>query len=130
MDEKFFTTDQVAKILQVHPFTILKYIRNGKLKGIKLGRVYRVKESDINEFIEQQSTQPKKKQESKKKTQSQKSEQPRKEKVQKDENGSKEEDKTFDLDITEKTKTPEPPETPKSQKKVTGEHEPDHYYII
>lgn len=56
MDEKFFTTEQVANILQVHPFTILKFIKQGKLKGIKLGRVYRIKESDINGFIEERMT--------------------------------------------------------------------------
>lgn len=58
LDEKFYTTDQVANILQVHPFTILKFIKAGKLKGIKLGRVYRIKESDVQEFIEDRMTQP------------------------------------------------------------------------
>lgn len=64
MIEKFFTTEQVANILQVHPFTILKFIRAGKLQGIKLGRVYRIKESDVQEFLESRMTQgssPKKK---------------------------------------------------------------------
>jgi len=56
MQEKFFTTEQVANILQVHPFTILKFIKQGKLKGIKLGRVYRIKESDINRFLEERMT--------------------------------------------------------------------------
>jgi excisionase family DNA binding protein len=60
MDEKFFTTEQVAGILQVHPFTILKYIKQGKLNGVKLGRVYRIKESDINIFIDDRTTKPKK----------------------------------------------------------------------
>jgi len=64
MDEKFFTTEQVANILQVHPFTILKFIKQGKLKGIKLGRVYRIKESDIQHFIEERMTQTKEKKES------------------------------------------------------------------
>lgn len=59
MDEKFFTTEQVAAILQVHPFTILKYIKQGKLNGVKLGRVYRVKESDIKTFIDDRTTKPK-----------------------------------------------------------------------
>lgn len=61
MDEKFYTTEQVANILQVHPFTILKFIKQGKLKGLKLGRVYRIKESDVNQFIEERMTQPSKK---------------------------------------------------------------------
>ncbi len=60
MEEKFFTTEQVANILQLHPFTILKFIREGKLKGLKLGRVYRIKESDVNQFIEDRMTQPSK----------------------------------------------------------------------
>ena len=54
--EKYFTTEQVANILQVHPFTILKFIKSGKLKGIKLGRVYRIKESDVQEFLEERMT--------------------------------------------------------------------------
>jgi excisionase family DNA binding protein len=61
IEEKIFTTEQVANILQVHPFTILKFIREGKLKGIKLGRVYRIKESDIRKFLEERMTNPKKK---------------------------------------------------------------------
>ncbi len=58
MEEKILTTEQVASILQVHPFTILKFIKEGKLKGIKLGRVYRIKESDVREFIEERTTKP------------------------------------------------------------------------
>ena len=57
MIEKFFTTEQVANILQVHPFTILKFIKAGKLKGIKLGRVYRIMETDVKNFLENSSTQ-------------------------------------------------------------------------
>ena len=65
--EKFFTTEQVANILQVHPFTILKFIKSGKLKGIKLGRVYRIKESDVQEFLEERMTGTKKKEKKEKK---------------------------------------------------------------
>lgn len=56
MIEKFFTTEQVANLLQVHPFTILKFIKQGKLKGVKLGRVYRIKESDVVNFLEERMT--------------------------------------------------------------------------
>ena len=56
MIEKFLTTEQVANILQVHPFTILKFHKEGKLKGVKLGRVYRIKESDVREFLEERMT--------------------------------------------------------------------------
>lgn len=66
IEEKFFTTEQVANILQVHPFTILKFIREGKLKGIKLGRVYRIQESDIKDFLEERMTKSKTKEKPKK----------------------------------------------------------------
>lgn len=56
MIEKFLTTEQVANILQVHPFTILKFLKAGKLRGVKLGRVYRIKESDVHAFLESRMT--------------------------------------------------------------------------
>ena len=53
MADKLLTSEQVAQILQVHPFTVLKYIKAGKLKGIKLGRVWRIRESDMERFLEE-----------------------------------------------------------------------------
>lgn len=53
MAEKLLTSEQVSQILQVHPFTVLKYIKEGKLKGIKLGRVWRIRESDVEKFLEE-----------------------------------------------------------------------------
>ncbi|MBN1258141.1 helix-turn-helix domain-containing protein [Candidatus Peregrinibacteria bacterium] len=52
MVENIYTTEQVAKILQIHPLTVLKYIKQGKLKGIKLGRVYRILESALQAFLD------------------------------------------------------------------------------
>jgi len=56
VDEKIYTTEQVAKILQIHPLTVLNYIKHGKLKGVKLGRVYRIRETALQKFLEQEST--------------------------------------------------------------------------
>lgn len=53
MDE-ILTAEQVANILQVHPFTVLKFIKQGKLKASKLGRVYRIRRSDVDEFLDNQ----------------------------------------------------------------------------
>lgn len=52
MLDKYLTTEQVANILQVHPFTILKYIKSGKIKSVKIGRLYRINETDIKDFLE------------------------------------------------------------------------------
>ena len=58
MDEKVYTPKQVAEILQVHPYTILKWIRAGKLKAIKVGRVYRIQSSDLAQFLTGSATAP------------------------------------------------------------------------
>ena len=49
--EQYLTSEQVAKILQVHPFTVLKYLKSGQIKGVKIGRVYRIRESDVEKFL-------------------------------------------------------------------------------
>jgi len=53
--QEIYTSDQVAKILQIHPQTVLKFIRDGKLKASKVGRGYRVKAQAIEEFLEETS---------------------------------------------------------------------------
>jgi excisionase family DNA binding protein len=53
--EKLYTTEQVAQLLQIHPLTVLKYINSGKLRAIKLGRVYRIRESALQKFLDQDS---------------------------------------------------------------------------
>lgn len=54
MQDRILTPDQVGAMLQLHPFTILNYIKQGKLRSAKLGRVYRIRESDIEKFLENQ----------------------------------------------------------------------------
>ncbi len=51
-----YTTEQVAEILQIHPLTVLKYIKAGKLKAVKLGRVYRITEAFLQKFLEDETT--------------------------------------------------------------------------
>ena len=47
----FYTVKQVSELLKVHWQTILNYIKNGKLKAVKLGKGYRISKEAINEFI-------------------------------------------------------------------------------
>lgn len=55
MQERILTPEQVSQMLQVHPFTVLKFIKQGRLKASKLGRVYRIRESDVDLFLEESS---------------------------------------------------------------------------
>lgn len=54
--DHLYTTDQVAKLLQIHPLTVLKYINSGKLRAVRLGRVYRVTETSLQKFLEDETT--------------------------------------------------------------------------
>jgi excisionase family DNA binding protein len=53
IDEKFYTPKQIAEILQVHQYTVLKWIREGKIRALKFGRVYRTTESELKTFLGQ-----------------------------------------------------------------------------
>lgn len=55
MQDKLYTPEQVAKELQVHHLTVLKLIKQKRLRSIKLGRVYRIRESDFEKFLEENS---------------------------------------------------------------------------
>lgn len=48
--DNLFNITQTAYILKVHPLTVRRYIREGRLKAIKFGGNVRVKESDLQEF--------------------------------------------------------------------------------
>ncbi len=51
--EKYYKVEQISKSLQVHWQTVLNYIKAGKLQALKLGKGYRVSETDLNKFINQ-----------------------------------------------------------------------------
>jgi excisionase family DNA binding protein len=52
MDEQMLTTAQVAERLQVTQKTVVGWIQAGKLTAYKLSRLWRVKESDLEAFLE------------------------------------------------------------------------------
>jgi len=50
---KFLLVEEVAEKLRLHPNTIRIYIKEGRLPAAKFGKVYRIKEEDLEEFIRQ-----------------------------------------------------------------------------
>ncbi len=46
--ERFLTAEQVAELLQVHLDTVRRWLREGTLHGRKIGRVWRVPESELD----------------------------------------------------------------------------------
>lgn len=49
--ENIYTIFEVSEYLKMVPEVIRRYIRAGKLKAVKFGKEYRVKETDLKEFI-------------------------------------------------------------------------------
>jgi excisionase family DNA binding protein len=49
MAESLLTIDQVAKRLQIHPASVRRQLREGSLRGLKRGKLWRVPESALYE---------------------------------------------------------------------------------
>lgn len=56
VNEKFYTVQEVADLLQIHWQSVLNYIKNGKLKALKLGKGYRISQEALDEFISNHTT--------------------------------------------------------------------------
>jgi excisionase family DNA binding protein len=50
MATHLFTVDEVAQRLNLHPRTVRRYIREGRLKGKRIGKEYRITRTDLDEF--------------------------------------------------------------------------------
>ncbi|MBM3242019.1 helix-turn-helix domain-containing protein [Candidatus Poribacteria bacterium] len=55
MAERFLTLDEAANRLDVSNEVIRKWLRSGRLKGVKAGRLWRIKECDLEKFLEETS---------------------------------------------------------------------------
>ncbi len=53
------TVEQVAAYLQLNKLTVYKYVRSGELPAVRLGRSFRVRRADVEEFLEARKVAPK-----------------------------------------------------------------------
>lgn len=51
MDAQLMTPAQVARRLQVTEHTVYEWLRKGSLRGVKLGRLWRVSVDDLDVFL-------------------------------------------------------------------------------
>ena len=49
--EKLLTVEDAAKVLLVKPTTVREWLKASKLKGMKMGRLWRVRESELEAFL-------------------------------------------------------------------------------
>ena len=51
MDKEILTTQEAFKYLRVTRMTIYKLVKNGRIKGTKVGRDYRFLKSELDNFL-------------------------------------------------------------------------------
>jgi excisionase family DNA binding protein len=54
--EKLLTPEDAAERLAVSPKTIRDWLRMGKLKGVRAGRLWRIREEDLEAFLSPKDT--------------------------------------------------------------------------
>jgi excisionase family DNA binding protein len=52
------TPSDVAKLLQMNERTVTQWLRNGHLRGFKIGKEWRVSDVDLDAFIEASANKP------------------------------------------------------------------------
>lgn len=50
MEQRYYSVDQVAELLGLHVKTVRGYIRDGRLAATRIGKQYRVRREDLEEF--------------------------------------------------------------------------------
>ena len=51
MEERYLTPEQVAERLSVRPKSVRKWLRMRRLKGVKVGRLWRISAEDLGAFL-------------------------------------------------------------------------------
>lgn len=49
--DRFLTVAEVAERLRVHPITVRRHIKAGRLRAVRVGRAVRVRESDLEAYV-------------------------------------------------------------------------------
>ncbi len=58
LGREILTVEQAADYLQVHKITVYRYIREGLLPAVKLGKMYRLFSRDVEAFLTAMRHQP------------------------------------------------------------------------
>lgn len=52
MEERYYTTQEIADLLKVVYMTVYRWIRAGKLEAYQVEKQYRIREADFKKFME------------------------------------------------------------------------------
>lgn len=52
MSDTYYSVEQISEMLNIHPKTVQRYIREGRLRAAKIGKSWRVSGHDLSVFTE------------------------------------------------------------------------------
>lgn len=52
INNKVFTLDELAEILTISKRSLYRFIKNGRLKGVRIGKAWRVTQAQLDDFLE------------------------------------------------------------------------------
>lgn len=52
MEQKLYSIEDLAPLLQLHPKTILRFIHEGKIRARKVGRTWMIQEDGLNNYLQ------------------------------------------------------------------------------
>lgn len=55
MRNDYYTVEQISDMLSIHPKTIQRYIREGRLRAAKIGKSWRIEGHDLSTFVESEA---------------------------------------------------------------------------
>src|SRR6476469_9698690 len=58
MAGEYLSVEDVATALGIHRKTVERYLREGKLRGVKLGTMYRIKRTDLDDWLGEKAPEP------------------------------------------------------------------------
>jgi len=58
-DDSLLTIREVAKYLHVVQLTVYRMIKRGELPAVKVGRVWRIRRQDVENYLNRPTNQPK-----------------------------------------------------------------------
>lgn len=50
-EDKYYSIEEIAKMLNVAYLTVYRWVRNNKLLAVKAGKQYRVRKEDLDTFL-------------------------------------------------------------------------------
>jgi excisionase family DNA binding protein len=57
---RLLTVNEVAGILRVSNMTVYRLVKSGQISAIRVGKNYRIKESNVNDYLLRGTTKPEK----------------------------------------------------------------------